>query len=321
MIFTKMKSPIFLIPILLYSVLSLAGAQVFQNYNQLLVNKYSISPAYAGFTSNKELFVNYRQNWKGIAGAPRERSINFNSPLMGKSGYGAFIKSNSAGIFNYLSAGISYSFDIAINENNHFLAGTSLEYFNNNINVNYSNQSIANDPRIYEYHDKNESYINTSLGIVYVRKNLNIGITLPNLGALYNNSLTTLSNYNIIIVHGSYSRTLSQKFDIETFVTLENYASNAWVYDVAAVVKYNQLLWVGLNYRHPSVYGFIVGVSPLNNILIHYSYETSGNGLVQNSSGNHEITLGLLFGNNKNSKYRKSAFSNRTKEPYNNWTK
>jgi len=310
---------IVIITLLLFPQISRSQSYMFNN--QYTVNKYSISPSYAGFSSNNELFVSSGQKWKGVEGAPEFRSINFNSALIGKSGYGAFISEKSEGIFNYLSMGLSYSYSININEDNQFILGTSLEYYESNINADNENTSSVIDPEAYKYNSIEESFLNASFGLLYINQNLNIGFSLPNLGNFYNKNSKTSNDENILRAHLSYLKPINKNIDIETFAMVQNDDSESLLYCLAISLRINQLFWIGSNYRNPSTYGFMMGVNPFNRLLIHYSYETSNSGISNISSGSHEISIGIMFGSYKNLKYRKSSFGNRNKMPYDDWVK
>jgi type IX secretion system PorP/SprF family membrane protein len=300
----------------------LTKGQSSQLYNQFIINKYSISPAYAGYTSNNELFLTTGQEWSGIEGAPKESSISFNGPLMGKSSYGAFLTQNNQGIFNFLSTGLGYSYNISINEISHIYLGMSFQYCQNSLTINYNNPSIVSDPRIFQFQNFNQTFMNSSFGILFAKRNLNIGMVLPNLNSFFSKNAEMTANGDIFRIHLSYLKSLNQNFQIETFSMVENYANqSSYVYDFAASLKFNQMFWFGANFRNPSIYGFQIGVNPVKNLLVNYSFETSYNGLIHSSSGSHEISLGILFGNNKDKKYHSSGFGNRNINPYDEWIK
>ena len=289
-------------------------------YNQLLVNKYAISPAYAGYTTNNELFINYRKNQNGFPNAPKAKSINFNAPIMGKSSFGTYISENTMGIFNYMNIGFSYSYNVQISETDQLFLGSSVEYYKNSLNVDISNPSALNDPYLIKNQNLRESYINTAFGLAYAKQNFNIGFVLPNLGQLYNN-LKIIRGYTVLRTHLSYYIPISKSVEFESLAMIEMNTSKSFYYNFATTFKFNQLLLIGVNIKSTSTYGVILGINIYNNILLHYSYETTNYGLSNTFSNNHELSIGFIFGKNNNVKCRKSGFGFKNKNPYYEWIK
>jgi hypothetical protein len=67
--------------------------------------------------------------------------------------------------------------------------------------------------------------------------------------------------------------------------------------------------------------GFGLGVNPSKKMLISYSYDLSGTGIMKYSSGIHEISIGFLLGKESDSGYQRSAFRSLPKQPYYDWIK
>ena len=80
----------------------LFGIEVFSQTtftNQACINKFLLSPAYAGFNGNIESFVGYRHQWTGIEGSPSSGLVNINSPINKNSGVGLLINNYQSGNF------------------------------------------------------------------------------------------------------------------------------------------------------------------------------------------------------------------------------
>ena len=82
-----MKKNLIIIIVWFCAVTQLQAQQLPMQY-QNMFNKYSLSPAYAGFNGNTEAFIGYRQNWLGMNGAPTQSIINVNGLIQEKMGFG-----------------------------------------------------------------------------------------------------------------------------------------------------------------------------------------------------------------------------------------
>ena len=57
-----------------------------------------------------------------------------------------------------------------------------------------------------------------------------------------------------------------------------------------------------------------------NKIVMNYTYEFSGKGMLSKSSGTHEVSIGILIGNlAKTSKKSSSVFESEPEQPYYEW--
>jgi type IX secretion system PorP/SprF family membrane protein len=302
----------------------LAKSQNKEMYNQCIVNKYAISPAYAGFSANSELFGSYRQDMTGVPDAPKGQFLSYNAPLYKNSSYGAYITSRSMGGFDFFTTGLSYAFGFKISENNQLFLGTTIEYGENKFQLGNATIAATSDPFLISSKNLKTSFLNAGFGIVYMFKNLQIGAALPTLRSVNFKSASNISIYNsdfIIRLHGSYLIPLTHSFDIETMGVFERYTNKSSSYICASILKYKHFIWLGANVKSESVFGFMIGINPLKKISINYLFEISNSGLVNNSSGNHEITIGILIGKMNNVKYRTSIFGSENDKPYYDWVK
>ena len=59
-------------------LVSFVNAQQIPLDNQYHINPFSLSPAFAGHNNNFEMFLDYRNRWGGIEGAPKVSNLNMN---------------------------------------------------------------------------------------------------------------------------------------------------------------------------------------------------------------------------------------------------
>ena len=81
-------------------------------------------------------------------------------------------------------------------------------------------------------------------------------------------------------------------------------SENQLVFDLVGKLKYRELIWGGLSYRHEDAIGFLLGFIIEQRAFINYSYEFHTNDIQTYANGSHELVLG----------YR--IFSDRVSKPF-----
>ena len=102
-----MKKRIFLILIAGVTTANL-WTQTLPLTNQYLVNRYVLSPSYAGLDDGVKIFASYRDQWVDFKGAPVTKIVNIHSPVGNNIGVGGQIISDREGIFERLFGTLSY---------------------------------------------------------------------------------------------------------------------------------------------------------------------------------------------------------------------
>ncbi|MBI2968370.1 MAG: PorP/SprF family type IX secretion system membrane protein [Bacteroidetes bacterium] len=278
-------------------------AQQLSYNNQYQVNKYSLSPAYTGYNYNLETFMTFRQAWSGLAGAPQIKMINANGRLMSNMGLGCSVISEQAGIFNGLSANLSYAYHLKINEMQSASFGLSAGIYDNYIDPSISKSEAGSDPVALLNQGIGSTEIEATFGALYRFQNLNAGIVVPR---LLEPATTNDSDYTVYTLkrhyyfHLSYAYPINKMFSVEPFL-VTRYAQNVPLfYELTVVGRYKGQYWLGLSYRKGSSIGVSLGILPHDRIAFNYSFEFSSSGIAGISSGTHELTLGFLIGENKN---------------------
>lgn len=290
-------------------------AQQIQYGNQYLINKYSLNPAYTGNSGYFQAFANYRQSWVGVTGSPESRGVNVNSAFMQNMGLGGSIQSEQSGIFRNSTANLSYAYHLKLNDAHLVSFGLSAGVLQNNTDLSGSKSLNSGDPIITNNQNVSSMLFDADFGLMYRFKNLNVGIAIPHLvpSAAKNDAGTFYTLKMHQIIHLSYSYDINKDWNVEPFVVLRN-ASTGMFYEVSALGKYKDWVFAGITYRKESVIAANIGGNPFNNISLMYSYEFSANGMMGQSSGTHEISLGYFFGKNKN-----AVAPSDSKKPYYDW--
>lgn len=291
-------------------------AQQLQYNNQYLINRYSLSPAFAGTAGYFQGFANYRKSWAGVTGAPEIKGLNVNTMIMKNMGIGGVIHSEQTGIFRNTSLSLSYAYHLKINDAQLISFGINAGVLDNRIDLSGSKSLNSNDPLITSNQNVRTMVFNATFGALYKFKNFTAGLALPQLapskakndaGTLY-----SLKMHNL--VHLSYLYDVNKDWQVEPVVVLRKTATTDLFYEVAALGKYREMIFAGVTYRKGSSIAVSVGGELYSRLTASYSYELGGGGMMSQSSGSHEITLGYFIGKNKN-----AVAPSDSKKPYYDW--
>lgn len=283
--------------------------------NQYIVNKYSLSPAYAGINDATEIYAGHRQNWSGFQAAPRKSGINLNTPISAKSGFGGLMTYNQAGIFNTITTQLSFAQKVNLSEKSLLSFGLSAGVSNYYIGYSYKGSETQADPVLMNSQSIQTTSPELSFGILYRINKFNIGIALPRLL----DSKTKNNDKNIVLSNRQYRVHISNQFNIgrswqaEPFVVINKTDNSKLMYDVAAIFKFKEQIWAGATYRANSAIGISAGIN-YNNFIFNYTYEFSSKGIGSYSSGSHEITIGYRL----DKKGKKKSVLN-PGNPYEKW--
>lgn len=291
--------------------------------NQYLINKFSLSPAYAGTEESFESYFTYRQNWIGYKDAPKSEIISVNGPLQ-KSGIGVSVVNNSAGIFRNNFLAISYAHHIKINEDQKVHLGLSLGYLYSAIDFSaVSNKDII-DPLILDNRFAEGSTAEASFGVAYQYRDFNVGIALPRILS----SKIDIQYVNGNAIHEYQSRSyrfhvsnsfhLNNEGRIEPYLILSKTSNSSIFYEVAALYKYKNRLWAGMNFKKSNSFGLFVGLI-YNRYVMNFSYEGGFSGPISQTPGTFEFTLGIIIGKSK--KITSELPFIKSSKPYNEWVK
>jgi type IX secretion system PorP/SprF family membrane protein len=295
--------------------------------NQYLVNRHFLSPAFSGITDNFEAFISYQKNTMHFPGGPEYKSIYASGPVYDNMSLGVSVSKSSVTIFNVFSSQIYYAYHLKVNEKQYIHFGLSLEYGENYLETDNQNSSIQYDPYLLE----NGYTLNSGFGLTYTYKTFQIGMAVPRMLGSYvrnseKNSQTIFSDPDyslprLIRLHTSFLFDLNQLLSLEPIIVIDKSNTEPLWYNIATLFRIKEITWFEMHYRQGGIMGFGLGFNPSKKLLINYSYEFSGAGIMKYSSGNHEISIGFLIGKNNDSKYFKSAFRSHSKQPYYDWIK
>lgn len=304
---------------------SLAIGQNYPVYNSYYINPYLYNPAEAA-TDYAYVFVNHRQQWTNIEGAPVLTTVNFNTRLDNtRAGIGVKLSSYKRGLLNTSDAMFTYAYGIGLSEKSRLYFALSGGAITNNINMDEADLS---DPAVANYLTDNIQPTG-NFGLMFRSESgFNFGVALPQLFVPKFNSAASFDNTSIspldnAIVSAYYRKKLSGKMvnrrrkgvnrkvkTDESYAPLEVYVmykyAKAGNSQAEALVKLNlsQSFWLGAGYRQAYGLSGSLGLA-IGKFLMSYSYEPGSQPEPAFSQGSHEIQLGLRLGDLKS--FRKKS--------------
>ena len=304
---------------------SYAVAQNLPVYNSYYINPYLYNPAEAA-SDFAYVFVNHRQQWMNIEGAPVLTTVNFNTMLdNSRSAIGVKLSSFKRGLLNTSDVAFTYAYGIGLSKNSRLYFALSGGAITNNINLDEADYS---DPAVTNYLADNIQPAGNFGLMLKSASGINLGVALPQLFTPKFNSASSFENTSVspldnVIFSAYYRKKLSPKMverrrkgvnrkvrDEGSYAPLEFYVlykyAKAGNSQAEAMAKLNlsDHLWVGAGYRQSYGMSGSLGVA-FNKFLLSYSYEPGSQPEPAFSQGTHEIQLGLKLGSLKS--FRKKS--------------
>lgn len=291
---------LFLILIFSFLISDLIIAQQLPSNNQYLINPYSLSPSFAGLDAKGEGYLSYRKDWMNIESAPELKMLSINTALSQKVGVGINIMNDKTDIFSNIFASLSYAYHLKLAESQYLSLNISAGVIQKKIDLESVIIKHEGDPIFYDMEKQNGVSFFAGAGVLYRFQNLDIGFNIPSLWESKpdfgeeNKFKDALSRH--YIVHASYNVKLNDDWRIKPFAIVRQTELAPMSYEVAAIVGYKDQVWVGGTYRKYGIIGLNLGGVLTKTVRFNYSYEFSNQGILSESAGTHEITVGLRIG-------------------------
>jgi type IX secretion system PorP/SprF family membrane protein len=296
---------VFVLIIAVYSYSLTVNAQRLPESEQYLINRFALSPSYAGL-NDIGVFAGFRKQWTDISGSPTSKFVNINGPLYNKKvGVGATIISDETDIFTHFYASLSYAYHLKIAENHMISFGLSAVAFQSSVDLTKIKLENPADPIILNKKSVSETVFNAGASLLYIFKGFNLGVSVPILfdsKSLYNreNKIDEYMLTRHYVGHASMDFNAGKSFMIVPYVIVKATDYSPLDYQVTAIVKYKKQVWLGGGVHsdkgHFSGIGISAGFILSNQFIMNYTYEFMGSGILGQSSGTHDINMGVYFG-------------------------
>lgn len=254
-----------------------------------------INPGVSGF-DDYQLIVNYRANWVGFPGAPKEYAISFDGSLDDRSGVGLMVFSEQIASLSTFRAQANYAY---LFHAGHFKVGTGLSgaYLSQKLNSDVlSDLNTFQDDDILQGAIDGDKVFDMSFG-VYARddRGFFVGLALPNMiSAHVDNNSKSKRYFKNYMGHIGYKRELHDyQVTIEPSVMVNSYDGEPIQLDFNLLTSIlNERIYAGFSYRFGQARrgGLMAGLRWGYGTLM-YSYGYSFQKLQNYSGAGHEVSL------------------------------
>lgn len=282
----------------------LSQAQQVPLLSHYYYNQFVWNPALAGVQNYGQAYLIYRNQWNRIPGAPETKAVTLDGPLKSKNvGLGANLYQDNAGIFSRTGGMISYAYGINFSENSKLRLGMGLGFIDNRLSLGDALIKHPNDPYL-QINNNNKTGFDANFGVNYNFKDLNIGVSIPQVLALdikYDQPAGDIVYKSVrhYQINASYIiRAMEDKLKITPTAFVRVTPNTPGVqYDVSAVASYRDFIWGGVMYRSQYAVALMAGTRLAKQFVLGYAYDLPTNAYKTYMRGAHEVMLGFQFGN------------------------
>lgn len=272
-------------------------AQQLPVYSQYFNNPYIYNPAFAGTKNAAYIFLNHRQQWRGIEGAPVTSSFSFHTPLARRAAVGLNISTDKRGLLQTSSALASFGYTVPLGIDHFLRFGISAGMGNNSLDL--SQLENVTDPAVLRLLNNN-IYLDGQFGINYQIKNFNFGFALPKLyeSAVFTDTYFSepeIGKFKRYLFTGSYKIELGAS-SLEPFGMYRMTEGLPDLIEGGLTLLLKDVVWIGGSYRKDFGPTGLVGFNVKDNFSFGYAYELASAQVSSFIGGSHELQLGLRLG-------------------------
>jgi type IX secretion system PorP/SprF family membrane protein len=214
-----------------------------------------------------------------------------------------YASGDSYGPFKDLSAFLTYSLMIQINQQYALSFGISAEYANQRFIADKISLYNPDLDQVYQHYagsPANISRLNLNAGVLIYGPNLYFGYSIHQLASarLSQENFTESGDPGFFhFLTAGYNIFMGRQFTLQPSTLVKYNESYKWQADVVTKLKYRELLWTGVSWSYDNSVGFLFGLQLGGSLYLGYSYEFHTGDIGHYSQGTHELVLGYrLFG-------------------------
>jgi len=265
-----------------------------ENY---FVDKYSLSSAYAGNSTNKMLFASYRRDWTGLSSGPRTIRISYHDGFKSNAGFGGKLILDETGIFRSLFAIGSYSYRIKLDDASAFYFGLSAGMHQNSINFSdfYNDPNFTSDPSMVNKDVKSRMKFISDFSMVYSVHRFQTGFLFSNVGISdykYPESSVKYSPFMTYQLHANYTFAFQDAWTITPLAIYRGGKNINSQFEMAANIMYKNKFWGNIGHRGKDIFCLGFGMDISKGIMFNYTYNLS-TAVTVSAFQNHELSIGV----------------------------
>jgi type IX secretion system PorP/SprF family membrane protein len=303
------------------------------HYTQYILNNYILNPALSGIENYTDVKLSARDQWVGLNGAPTTFYFTIHGPI-GKEDYkttatsfdmngenprgssywqdyeaskphhgiGFSVISDKTGLYQHLTANISYAYHIGISPRTNIAAGFSGGIAQVSYDRSKSTPVDPNDPALGDYNGNVHRVVpDLNAGIWIYSADYFIGLAAQQV-IPQQVEFSDVTGFKLIphyFISTGYRFLLTEDINALPSVMMKFIpgSANKTQFDVNVKLQFRDQLWAGGSYRVQDGYAVMAGLKISSNFNAGYSYDFTTTRLNTVSSGTHEIIIGFLLGN------------------------
>lgn len=271
------------------------SAQQEAQYSMYFFNPLLINPGYAGSQEALTATAVVRDQWNGLAGAPKSQCLTVHSPLKKEAlGLGLTVLNDVLGPTKNTGGYLDFSYGIKLNKHKDRLVfglKMGVDYMQRDfskLRINDQNDNIYLDNFSY-----NKTLLNVGAGMYYYGKRYYLGVSSPR---LVKNKLNLISDQTAIqenhyYAFGGIVVKINPLINMRPSFMIK-YVKNAPL-SLEGNLSFliNEKVWLGAVYRHNSFMGLNAMYQITPSLKLGYAYDYTLTKLQNYSNGSHELML------------------------------
>ena len=219
-------------------------------YSHYFLNPFLYNPSFVAPNGYTELYLNYRNQWAGIEGAPVTGTVSVHLPLNYKTGIAFTVYQDKAGFLKTTTGLATFAYQVYLGNNvndDHKIAfGLSAGVTSVSI---HGDNNFVNEPVV-----GTTSSFEGQFGMHYQHKNLKIAFAIPR---LFNTYVASDQDFNRVgfkqvrttLSSVSYAISLGERIVLEPMVTYRTYENTPSQFEGLGALRIDNIVWVGGSYR------------------------------------------------------------------------
>lgn len=266
-------------------------------HSMYFFNPVLLNPAYAGSQEALQITGTSRDQWTGLAGAPKTQVLSLHTPIKFKNvGVGFTLLNDELGVTKNTGLYGDFSYSLKLNKKNDQLA------FGLKLGFDFMRQDFStlrindNTDELYTNNLRtNKNLFNTGAGIYYYGKRHYLGVSTPRLIKNKINTTQTQSaiQENHYYMFGGVVFKINPAINLRPSFIVKYVKSAPLSIEGNISVLFYDKIWLGMMYRHKAATGLNIMYNINQNIRIGYAYDYQLTTIQKFSQGSHEIMLGF----------------------------
>jgi type IX secretion system PorP/SprF family membrane protein len=281
-----------------------AVAQQVPMFSGYYYNRFLINPARAGDPSGEtRLFGHYRNQYADFEGAPVTTVVTADAFVPEKKfGLGLQIFNDQTNILEQTGFSLAYSYRLDLTDKLSLRLGLAATLSQQGLDRSAIRLEDPSEAGELQGTVENTLF-DGDAGLAFDYQGIRFGFSVPQV--LQSSTqftdpqdVTTLGykNERQYLLNASYKRQISEDFSLEPIVLVRLGANIDPQYEGSLAAGYRDLVYLMAGYRGGYAATAGLGINITESVVAAYNYDMPTNDLADNSSGSHEVMLGVRLG-------------------------